>query len=294
MLTKNYEPTEPGIFEIDFETYKRIKAVNIHGLVHMRKSPLHYITALKSPDDKPTPDMIMGTAFELALQFPDEFKSLVVEDLPMNHNKNDYKAWRGAQDLAGRIVLPTRKITAVWSMVRKVRQKKAAMDLLESGVPQRVLIWRHPEHGFWCKGRTDWITGGGIVVDLKKTRDASFSGFGHQAGQLKYTWQACWYLVGLSIITGRQHDCFCWIAWEDEPPYEGCVYRASERDLDSAWAEIEMACDLLDACTKADEWPGYPDELCDLSVSRYQSQPPRELADHYNSLSDEALFKEVA
>ena len=74
---ENPDNLEQGVFDIPFDDYKKLPALNIHSLQHMRKTPAHFPWAMSQPDTRPSPDMIVGTCFDLALLNPGRFATVV-------------------------------------------------------------------------------------------------------------------------------------------------------------------------------------------------------------------------
>jgi hypothetical protein len=279
----NTDSLEQGIFDIPFEEYKQIPALNIHSLQHMGKSAAHFKWHMEQPDRPPSADMIVGQCFDLALTEPGKFSNTVVQDLGINKNKTEYKEWAAKIAKQGKISLPTKgsktTLNDIKEMVRRVKGKESARELLSEGYPQKTVIWFDPQWGIWCKGRPDWLTSTAIVVDLKKAREAGFFGFTRQAYSLKYYWQAAWYLRGMTIATDYEHTEFRFVVCEDSGPLESQVFRPSFSQIDHAQASIEAAVTKLINCLDSDDWPGYPDYVIDMESGQAAFEDVEEYED---------------
>ena len=138
-------------------------------------------------------------------------------------------------------------------MQARVALHPAAKLLLSGEGPTRELsvYWnervgpsvRFPElsRTVLCRCRPDLLippqsvgNGGGIVVDLKTTRDASPAGFKKSVRMFRYDVQAAWYLDGVNKGFAKGEEMFTtfiFIAVEKEPPYGVAVYQLDEDDV---------------------------------------------------------------
>jgi hypothetical protein len=274
-----YEPTASGVFDIPEVEYHRIKALNNSSMkTAYDYSMLHFKCRLDGQGvGKPiTPQQQsmfdFGSAVDLAIFEPERFKNEVVIAA---HKKgtNKYKAWiEGKEDM---IILSQENFIRAQGTAMAVFKKKAASRLLESGWAQKSIIWKHPVYGFWCKGRTDWLcdTEEPIVTDLKTTEKAVYHRFKWIARNLKYYWQAYWYLTGLTITTGTEHKQWRWLVAETYPPHESIVYVTDKEGVEEAGEQIEEVCERYAECLETGIFPGYPDEEVVLGedLSQYKT-----------------------
>ena len=100
-------------------------------------------------------------------------------------------------------------------------------------------------------------------MDLKTTRDASPDGFGKSIANYRYHVQSAHYRDGFQA--GR----FVWVAVEIDPPYAVAVY--IDGDEIHARGDGERLSDLrlYAECKASDKWPGYPDEVQNISLPRW-------------------------
>jgi hypothetical protein len=257
----NYVPTQSGIFDLSWDDYRRIRALNNSGLKWLQYSPLHYKTnVLDAPPEKPTYNMMVGSAFHfLALQ-PDRYPHEVVTDPGWNKNSNKYKDWAaGHKD---KLILKAKDIANVRNMVRIMHEKESLKDLLSTGWPERVILWQDPDFGFWCKGMIDWLTTGPVIVDLKKfSSQASQWNWTGQIRRYDYYSQAWFYQRGLLAATGHHALDFIWIVSESDPPNECRGIVVDPDEVDKQCEEKMHLVELYANCLEKDEWPGYSDEL---------------------------------
>lgn len=283
-MSKPYDeklnPTQVGVFDIPEHIYHKIKAFNSSSLkILAGRTPAHldaYRRGLSKPITAQKQALFnMGTAIDLAIFEPERFASEVVTTPTgkgWSKNSKKYQEWASGLP-AGAIILSADQGQRVKNTARMIYKKKSTRSLLKTGWAQKAVFWRHPEFGFWCKARVDWLTeeeGTPVVVDLKSTGDAGLGQWGFQrtVWNLKYYWQAAWYLDGLTIATGLAHTKWKWIVGETYPPHECRVFVAGQVELDEARDQIHGHCRRYAECLEKDEWPGYPDDEVQLGDKR--------------------------
>lgn len=270
------QPTEPGIYNMDWAQYRALDALNNSALDKLAQSPLHFKTYLEQPQQPPTTPMQIGSAFHFCVLQPDRFKAEIVADPGWNKNSNKYKEW--ATTKQGKIVLKRKDINNVLNMARVLRSKRSAMQYLSSGWAEKAIVWQDPETGIWCKGLVDWLCPDMTVVDLKKTVVATQWAFGGSIRRYNYYRQAAFYARGFAALGMKMKD-FVWIASESDPPNEARAFIADPYEIDEADAAISPLLYRLAECQKTDEWPGYPDEAVEFG---YRYDPATSVADGIN------------
>ena len=119
-----------------------------------------------------------------------------------------------------------------------------------------------------CKGRLDFVTQSGVLVDLKTTRDASPEGFGRECARYDYHGQAAFYRDGYAAATG-QHLPYVLVAVEVNRPYVVQVYRLHDDVLALGREKYRNLLARLNVCRKESRWPGYGDAELDLMLPRW-------------------------
>jgi len=132
--------------------------------------------------------------------------------------------------------------------------------ILQSGKPEQSLIWQM-ENGVWCRGRADTIdtrNNWDVIMDYKTTTNAHPEAWikGHI---MDYVLQACFYLEGYRIITGKDASFFFFVQ-ENKPPYDCSVVGLSEGLLEIGRAKVARAVKLWKQCFESNKWSGYPSE----------------------------------
>lgn len=252
---------KPGFYpKMSNEEYHSSKGISKSGLVKLARSPAHY----KAPPLPPTRALVVGAAFHTAVLEPEKFKQqYAILPADMKATTKAGIAWKAEQ--AGKEILSTAEGSNLPGMSKAVRDHPDASALLKYGVVEMSAFWRDPEFSFLCKCRPDFVTDGGIVVDLKSCMDAREFPFSKVFFDKLYAWQAYWYLEGLNQAVrqglGKEidHKDFAFIAVEKLPPYGVNVFFADKDLLLNALEEIEVVKTLYARCLETDTWPCYPD-----------------------------------
>jgi hypothetical protein len=274
----------PGIYDgMPADQYFSIECASNSGLKHIARSPLHFITILRTPVE-PTPAMIIGSATHTAVLEPHLFDAQYVvlpderpkrpSSVQLNAKKPStetlyaidwWKSFNAAN--AGRQVLDAADHDQVRRMADAVRAHPVAADILSAGKAEQSVFWLDEETGVQCKARVDWLRGA-YPADLKTTDSAAPDDFVRSVVRYRYMCQSAMYLDGLAAV-GERVDDFPFIVVEKQPPYAVAVYmlddaaiaegrRLYRRDLATyAWASA------------TDSWPGYPAEIRELSLPRW-------------------------
>lgn len=116
--------------------------------------------------------------------------------------------------------------------------------------------------------RTSPVIAGGVLVDLKTTRDASRRAFERSIYSFGYHRQAALYLDGAAAVQ-LPAEHFVHIALEKEPPYAVAVYRLSEAAVDAGEQELTPLLTRYAACVESGVFPAYPDEVQDVALPSY-------------------------
>lgn len=265
---------EPGIYELDsYEQYASIPALRSSELKRMGKTPAHYKAAGEYPQQISSTlqkSFDKGKAFDrLILHGFEDFDRIVVVEPNLNKNSKLYKQWR-AEQYPGAVFLSEQERDYILKMREAAFKKRCFSDIFNSpGYAHRVLVWRDPSTGIYCKAELDWLTATGIYVDLKTAKSADFWFFARQARRLNYAHQGAYYLSGLTYLTGEVHQRFQLAVVETDPPFESHVFNVSPDMLLRAQVDNELRLETLARCLELDEWPGYPDQIIDLDSGQY-------------------------
>lgn len=165
--------------------------------------------------------------------------------------------WESEQRAAGNVLLTPLQAVQADAMAESVLAEPESRGLFEREGHAEVSIF-HELNGVKRRGRFDYMpTGGGFVVDLKTTVDASYYGFRAAVERHGYHIQYGHYIDILERITGERRDMI-FVAVEKEPPYEVNVIRFDENEDYARFGETEalQAVDDYRHCMETGEWPG--------------------------------------
>jgi exodeoxyribonuclease VIII len=123
-------------------------------------------------------------------------------------------------------------------------------------------------NGASCKVRPDLYTSDGTIIDLKSTMDASEAGFRKSVRNFSYAFQACWYMEAMRAL-GLPAKQFVFIAVDKVAPFGVASYTLTESEIDRQKPRMQKACEIWATCMETGVWPGYPQEVVTLDLSRY-------------------------
>ena len=181
------------------------------------------------------------------------------------------QAARKAAREAGETPVHRGTLLAGSRMARAVRRHPAASAILSAGRPEVSFYWIDPDTGVTCRGRADWLRDNGIA-DLKFLVDASPTGFAKAAAAYGWDMQAAYYTDGLYALTGQWLP-FLFIAVEKTRPHLVGVYRLDDEAMESGRARNRAALRQYAEYESLDWWPGYGDDITDVSLPRWRTRP---------------------
>jgi hypothetical protein len=248
------------------EQYRAHPAINISALKAFRRSPLHARHGFEE-EHEPSDAMKIGSLLDHRILGSDYLYTTSPFD---DFRTKEARAWRDEQDHRGVTVFKQEEIERVNCMVDSLRAHPMAMRFLTKGTPQKVVIAPYESPGGkTCdrKGMIDWTPAEiPVLVDLKKTRNASPFGFSRQVMDLCYHAQAAYYL-DLWKHTFMETRGWVWVCVEDMAPYAVAVYSAAPDMLDAGDKLWRSWLNQWLECSDTDMWPGYNgDDITELEL----------------------------
>lgn len=233
--------------------YRSIPAINWSTAKHALTSPLHYQHALRSRDD--TPAMRLGRAMHALLPTREEFD----ESWSVYDGTRRGKEWDRFQLVnEGREILTATEYEKVAAMVAAVRANPRAehwIGPLDQGRRELALTWVDQITGLDCKGRVDWISGRGRMVEFKTTAAPNPQAFFTQAERLGYLGQAAFYTDGLAA-NDYLLDPPVFVVVQSSPPHDvWCIVTEPEHIA----AGRDLYCEalaIIQSCMQTKHWPG--------------------------------------
>jgi hypothetical protein len=259
---------EPGIYPT--MTHAEYHAVADH-VSNSYLSRLNICPAAAKVPQTETPAMLFGKAFHsYVLDGEDAFYgafAVIDIDRRTKAGKAAFEAFCEAHK--GKDIIARADLETILGMDAAIKTHPVARNLLDGGMNEVSIFWVDPFSRLPCKARPDHIFEN-VLVDLKKTRDASERGFTRSIITYGYHRQAAFYCDGMTKLTGKRHDTFAFIAVEDTPPHRIGVYTLSEGFMDFGRNEYQFLMARESRCRADNEWPNYTSaEVTELELPRY-------------------------
>jgi hypothetical protein len=237
--------TAEGMTEMDFETYKKLDAINASSIKRGRESMLQMHAAMQGDYSKPSPSMVLGSLTHLMVLEPERAQQEIVVFDGLKRGK----AWDEfcLQHDPDCVVKPD-ELDMLCRMRDCVWVNPDAAWLITNSRHEVSELWSSAQYGN-AKARFDML-GDGWFADLKTTTSLDPGAFGRQFFNLGYDLQYGWY----SIPAGT--DTAITIALRNKPAYD-CVVYDTPREIVTKGREqaIDIAIRYRQACA-AKSWAG--------------------------------------
>lgn len=246
---------KPGLhYDYDENTYHREPGLSSSGAKRLLDSPAKYHYEREHPIE-PTPAMRLGTCIHTSILGVGDRFQIVTGD----RRTKAVREQIAELEATGVIVLNEKDGALVEAVTDAVHAHELANAILSQGDAEVSMCWEDADIGITCRGRIDWLNPK-AMVDVKSARDASPTGFGRAAADLRYDLQAAAYIDGYEQLTGERLP-FLFIAAETTAPNLVAVHQLPDEALERGrrlWAEAKR---LYAECSEADTWPGYPADI---------------------------------
>ncbi|MBA3755312.1 MAG: PD-(D/E)XK nuclease-like domain-containing protein [Nitrosomonas sp.] len=236
----------------------------------MEKSPLHFFTDWKSPEQKePTTAMIKGQVLHSLLleQSVDKYIARPVKDdgSLVRSNSKEYLAF--LEQNPGKIPIEPELFANLYMALERFIENKTAMDLCKDAAIETSIYTADQQTRIKIKARPD-IWGSDYIVDLKTT------------GQLDRFFERNIFNNGFDVQLAHYAECIeaagrppiknaYIIAFEQSAPYQSKVYRLGQSELKFARNTWRGYMNEISLCLKENTWPGFPSEIIDVSRPEY-------------------------
>ncbi len=245
-------------FNVPANDYHRLDLPSNSGLSHFLKSPAHYLAA---KGQKPTPEMIFGTAYHSYVLTPYWFSQEIAIWKGKTRKGKEWDEFEAEQSVLGRDIITAADLHKMMEMKDVLLHHKFAMELLEGSEREVTLIvslkldTRDILTTF--KARID-IWRGRMIADLKTTTDASPEGFARTIFNRGYHRQLGLYRRLFEELGYPIHEAFL-IAQEKTGCYGVCVHELPIPLLDIGWrTNRELALRYVHA-SRTNSWDAYPE-----------------------------------
>lgn len=252
---------------MDKNEYFKHPGISNSALGNFKQSPMHYKYCLENPppDTKAT---LIGSAFHYMCFEPGMvhkyMKVLHEHERPVpskDYRNPENKAWKDAiiNECAakGLELISSDDFGVAEDMYDAVERTPEAVELLRAGGNhyERMDTWEWD--GLLFKRKTD-VYNEFFQADLKSCECADPAVFARQIFSWDYHRQGGMYSDGDRILNDTEFfNPFFIVAVEKSPPYGVSVHLLTDEVLAYGCAEYRRLAKELDACRKADHWPGY-------------------------------------
>lgn len=143
------------------------------------------------------------------------------------------------------------------------------------GRAEQAVTWTDDASGVTCKGIFDWLPdcptmdGVQIVVDLKTTRSAHPQVFARDAGTYGYHIQAAAYTQAVRALGLADEAVTVFVTVETEPPHLVSCVTLHPDDVQFGADQWAIALDTYKTCVETGHWPGYADDITEITLPAY-------------------------
>lgn len=265
------DPPKNGIhYGIPAAQYHAWNCVSVSWLHKMADSPATLKDWLDFGGDETTESKELGSAVHCAvLEGPTFNKRYTMVPKDMSKRTNAYKAWKAEQEKVGLAVLDEADMRWCMAITSRVAFSQRMAQMLAEAKTEVSLVAEI--NGIVCKARVDlWLPG--ELGDLKTTIK-SREEFTDEIFRRRWHAQAWWYMT-MAHAVGNPVEKFTFVAAHKRRPF---LVSYHEMGLDSPAARLGMRYCLehlakIEACSKARQWPGYPDEALPVEPPTWQQQ----------------------
>lgn len=277
---------KPGIYyDLTFEQYQAIPAINKSGLDYVMISPAHYQAYLaEQKNRKETPALALGKAIHCRVLEAKEFEKRYICEPPdaprrptssqINAKKpspetiDQIKWWNEFDEQAqGRIILSEEHWMICNRIAEQVRKHPAAQEIFARGRSEVTIVWVDPLEQILCKARIDWLTDG-ILMDVKSAESAAPTEWPRQVRKYNLHVQNAWYIDGWKEVAGEE-AMFVFGAYEKEEPFASGYYYCKPRVIELGRKMYRRALKKYAECLKTGLWPAYSEELLEFDFPEW-------------------------
>ena len=262
-----------GLKQESFEEYRAAQGVSSHAMMALLKSPMHYMAKYgpNAVQEPPTPAMRFGTLVHTAVLEPKRFReSFAIEpkvDKRTSAGKAQLEEFHGSLK-PGTILVGDEEAEKLLRILDNLEKHKTAKNVLTGGIAEASAYWMDANTGVNCKMRPDMMHDGGVIVDVKTTRDGSLDEFSRSIWNFGYHVQAAVYTDGYATMMSmpREKVEFLFVVIENEAPHAISVYHADHALIEKGREKYKLALNRYLECVSKDHWPGYSEEIESISI----------------------------
>ena len=252
------------------------------------KTAAHYLYDLTHP--KPSTEaMNIGTAAHTMILEPENFDNEIAVSPVFNLRTKAGKADKEEfiDENAGKLIINKAQHAKAHHMSQAVLTHSIASALLEDTLNEVSVFWWYKDlsgdtdrdYKEMMKVRPDALgLSHSVIIDIKTTNDASFTGFSKSILHFYYHLSAAMYLEGCNQCKPLLERCghfaftkFIFICVENEPPYEVAVYELSKEFVELGKSLYRRAVKKLSEAREED-YPGYEEDIRIITPPTYANK----------------------
>jgi len=252
-------------YDLPFEQYAAIDAINGSSIVHMRRSPMYY-RHIKDNPQPPTPAMILGTATHRMILEPQRVGDMAIWGTEANQKVRNGKVWEAFKaEHADKLIVTVKECKQMVGMAVGAHKHLPIKKYADAkGKTEVSMVWTDKVSGRRFKARVDKIIPQTHTIpDLKTCRDCRSYQFGIQAYALGYYIKEAMYWHGYKTLTGHEPHCKL-MAIESKAPHESAVYRVTKDTILQGLEELDVLLKTLAECEETNTWPAAEQDETDL------------------------------
>lgn len=260
----------PGVYDLTPEEYRgqpadAMSMAASDAKILAETTPAHLQAAWTDEDDD-SKEADLGTVIHTLLLEPHRHdKALVVIDAEDWRKKAAQEARDEARE-AGRIPILTKTYRKAQAAVEAVHAHPIAAALLAAGQAEQSWFAKDKPTGLYLKARPDFFTADRIIVDLKTVASAAPEFLQRRVYDGGWFQQAPWYCDVVERVDGRPAKGYAWVVVEQKPPHCVVVRRPTDTMLMHGHRLNQRAFAVFARCVAEDNWPGYADDIQDLTL----------------------------
>jgi len=231
--------------------------------------------------NKPTEDMMLGTALHAKILEPENFEEqVVVRGDGVSGLTKEAKAEKALAMAQGKAYITDKGLLNVIGARDSIfRLKYGKLMAAGLGESEKSIYWDEEIEGnvVRLKCRLDRCFApssffpNGLVIEIKKSESANPEKFEKHSWDFGYHIQEAFYQRGFEALYGTVPE-FVFLVGELEAPYKATQIKLSDELVNEGWSLCKKGLSDILRCRDTGIWPGYcrEDEIEEISIPAYE------------------------
>ncbi len=259
------------IYDLDENVYFAHEAISNSKLSPLERSGAHYLAELER-NDEPTRAQVLGKLIHTTVLEPEMVdKRYVLAEHKLDFRKKEDKELKEKAVSEDKHLVNFDDVCLSRDMDEAINNHLGGSTLLKTteGDSEVSAFWTDEETGIKCKGRFDFLSKHGVIVDLKTTVDASYDEFQRSITKFKYYRQAAMYTDAYETITGKKALGFVIVAVEKTAPFGVACFKIDDKALEQGRREYKALLHKYKVFKDNDDFHGYSQIIQKVGISRW-------------------------